>query len=31
MAPRTEVLNDEMLYEEPICEERESQHITDKY
>ena len=31
MTPRTEVLTDTMLYEEPICEERESQHITDKY
>jgi len=31
MTPRTEVLTDAMLYEEPICEERESQHITDKY
>jgi hypothetical protein len=31
MTPRTEVLTDTMLYEEPICEERESQHITNKY
>jgi hypothetical protein len=31
MTPRTEILTDTMLYEEPICEERESQHITDKY
>jgi len=31
MTPRTQILTDNMLYEEPICEERESQHITDKY
>lgn len=31
MTPRTFLLTDAMLYEEPICEERESQHITDKY
>ena len=31
MTPRTEILTDTMLYEEPVCEERESQHITDKY
>jgi len=31
MTTRTEILIDTMLYEEPICEERESQHITDKY
>jgi hypothetical protein len=31
MTPRTVLLTDNMLYEEPICEERESEHITDKY
>ena len=31
ITPRTQILTDNMLYEEPICEERESQHITDKY
>lgn len=31
LTPRTEILTHEMIYEEPICEERESQHITDKY
>jgi hypothetical protein len=29
--PRTEILTNTMIYEEPICEERESKHITDKY
>lgn len=31
MTPRTEVITDSMIYEEPICEERESQHIVNKY
>jgi hypothetical protein len=31
MNPQTRILTDKMLYEEPICEERESQHIVDKY
>jgi hypothetical protein len=31
MTPRTEILNDTMLYEEPICEDRETGHIVDKY
>jgi hypothetical protein len=31
MTPRTEVLVDAMIYEQPVCEERETGHITDKY
>jgi hypothetical protein len=31
MTPRTEVLVDAMIYEQPICEERETEHITNKY
>ncbi|HEV2198304.1 MAG TPA: hypothetical protein VGR73_00675 [Bryobacteraceae bacterium] len=31
MTPRTEILTDKMLYEEPICEDREAGHIVDKY
>ena len=31
MSPRTEILTDAMLYEEPICEDRETGHIVDKY
>jgi hypothetical protein len=31
MTPRTEILGDSMLYEEPICEDRETGHIVDKY
>ena len=31
MTPRTEILTDKMLYEEPICEDRETGHIVDKY
>jgi hypothetical protein len=31
MTPRTEILTDAMIYEEPICEERETQHIVNKY
>ena len=31
MTPRTELLRDSMLYEEPICEDRESAHIVNKY
>jgi hypothetical protein len=31
MTPRTEILTDRMLYEEPICEDREAGHIVDKY
>jgi hypothetical protein len=31
MTPRTEVLTDAMIYEQPICEERETEHITNKY
>jgi hypothetical protein len=31
MTPRTVILTDTMLYEEPICEDRETGHIVDKY
>ena len=31
MTPRTEILTNAMLYEEPICEDRETGHIVDKY
>ena len=31
MTPRTEILTKSMIYEEPICEEREAHHIVDKY
>jgi hypothetical protein len=31
MTPRTFVLTDRTLYEEPICEDREIGHIVDKY
>jgi len=31
VTPRTEILTDKMLYEEPICEDREAAHIVDKY
>jgi hypothetical protein len=31
MTPQTRVITDSMIYEEPICEERESNHIVDKY
>jgi hypothetical protein len=31
VTPQTRILTDKMLYEEPICEERESQHIVNKY
>jgi len=31
MTPRTFLLTDRMLYEEPICEDREIGHIVDKY
>ena len=31
MTPQTQILTDDMVYQQPICEERETQHITDKY
>lgn len=31
MTPQMQVLTDGMVYQQPICEERETQHITDKY
>jgi hypothetical protein len=31
MTPRTEVLTEGMIYEQPICEERETEHIVNKY
>ena len=31
MTPKTQILSESMIYEEPICEERESQHIVNKY
>ena len=31
MTPRTFLLTDTMLYEEPICEDREAGHIVDKH
>jgi hypothetical protein len=31
MTPRTEVLTDAMIYEQPICEERETEHMVNKY
>jgi hypothetical protein len=31
VAPETEVLREDMIYEQPICEERETSHFTDKY
>jgi hypothetical protein len=31
MTPQTEILAQDMIYEQPICEERETPHIVDKY
>jgi len=31
ITPQTRVITKSMIYEEPICEERESQHIVNKY
>jgi hypothetical protein len=31
MTPATLVLTDDMVYEQPICEEREAKHIVDRY
>jgi len=31
MTPRPEILSDGMIYEQPICEERETQHMVNKY
>ena len=31
MTPRTEILTDGMIYEQPICEERETPHMVNKY
>jgi hypothetical protein len=31
MTPQKQVLTDDMVYEQPICEEREAKHIVDRY
>lgn len=31
MTPQMQILSDGMVYEQPICEERESEHIVDRY
>jgi hypothetical protein len=31
MTPRTVILTDGMIYEQPICEERETPHMVNKY
>jgi hypothetical protein len=31
ITPRTEILSNTMVYEQPICEERETPHIVNKY
>ena len=31
MTPRTEILTDGMIYEQPICEERETSHMVNRY
>ena len=31
MTPQMQVLTDDMVYEQPICEEREAKHIVDRY
>jgi hypothetical protein len=31
MTPRTEVLTEGMIYEQPVCEERETPHMVNKY
>jgi hypothetical protein len=31
ITPRTEILTDAMIYEQPICEERETPHFVNKY
>ena len=31
MTPQTKVLTDDMVYEQPICQEREAKHIVDRY
>jgi hypothetical protein len=31
MTPRTVVLTDDMVYQQPICQEREADHIVDRY
>ena len=31
MTPQTRILTDDMVYEQPICEEREAKHIVDRY
>jgi len=31
MTPRTQVLTQDMIYEQPVCEERETPHIVNKY
>ena len=31
MTPATLILTDDMVYEQPICEEREAKHIVDRY
>jgi hypothetical protein len=31
MTPQTEILTQDMIYEQPICEERETPHIVNPY
>jgi len=31
VTPETEVIREDMIYEQPVCEERETQHIINKY
>jgi hypothetical protein len=31
MTPQTEILTDDLVYQQPVCEERETEHITNKY
>jgi hypothetical protein len=31
MTPQTEILTQDMVYEQPICEERETPHIVNQY
>jgi hypothetical protein len=31
MTPQTEILTQDMVYEQPICEERETPHMVNQY
>lgn len=31
MTPQTKILTDDMVYQQPICDEREAKHIVDRY